>query len=571
MPPDTPQQTDSSADARPGGAITPGPLRLRPLHGRAKPVTLREEPVTIGRHPDNTISLKDERVSRNHAVIEPVGDTWYIRDLESRNGVRVNGKKSPTVMLRPGDVLKIGKHEFAVELVGAPESSDRAGSEKPSPSRAKRSESSGPWREEFERVLRELTPKAPGGESEPLESISLLSASGAPSEVLETEGPGAVAVTLLLRIASRARATDIHIEPKSGVMHARMRVDGQMIWIGEFPTRVGELALGLIKAACLMKPAARDSVQDGHFSAKVAGRRVESRVSITPTVNGPKGVLRVLDSLIAPRSIEEVGLLGYMADRVKRTVNTDNGLLLVCGPTGSGKTTTLYNALREIDRDARNVITIEDPVEYTIDGVTQLPVDEEHGKGFHDLLRSVLRQDPDVILVGEIRDELTAAAAMRAAMTGHLVFSTVHAKDTISAIFRLLDLGVEPYLVASSLDIVLAQRLVRVLCEHCKRRVDLHPGQVTRMGRHLGGKVFSYEAVGCARCLSTGYKGRRAIFELLDVNDELRDVILGSPSVQAIKKVIDGGLFTTLAQFGYRMVADGVTSVAEVDRVAGDT
>jgi type II secretory ATPase GspE/PulE/Tfp pilus assembly ATPase PilB-like protein len=241
----------------------------------------------------------------------------------------------------------------------------------------------------------------------------------------------------------------------------------------------------------------------------------------------------------------------------------------VCGPTGSGKTTTLYNALRSIDRHARNVVTIEDPVEYQLDNVTQIPIDEGKGNSFNQLLRSVLRQDPDVILVGEIRDEETARTAMQAAMTGHLVFSTVHAKDTIAAIFRLLDLKVEPYLVSSSLDLVLAQRLLRVLCEHCKRPIPVAPGQATRIGRFLGGKTQVYTGTGCARCLRTGYRGRRAIFELLDFNDELRDIILRDPSIQAMKKVIEQGLFTTLAQSGWKLAAEGVTSLEEVDQVCG--
>src|SRR6185436_4826441 len=246
----------------------------------------------------------------------------------------------------------------------------------------------------------------------------------------------------------------------------------------------------------------------------------------------------------------------------------DHGLLLVCGPTGSGKTTTLYNALRVIDRYAKNVVTIEDPVEYQLDNVTQIPTDDSKGNTFGSLLRSVLRQDPDVILVGEIRDEETARTAMQAAMTGHLVFSTVHAKDTISSVFRLLDLKLEPYLVANSLEVVVAQRLVRTLCENCKRSVRVTPGQATGMGRFLEGQIDIYVATGCAQCLRTGYRGRRALFELLDFTDELRDVILTEPSIQAMKKVIEGGLFTTLVQSGWQLVARGTTTMEEVDRVA---
>lgn len=201
--------------------------------------------------------------------------------------------------------------------------------------------------------------------------------------------------------------------------------------------------------------------------------------------------------------------------------------------------------------------------------MTQIPVDEEKQNSFNNLLRSVLRQDPDVILVGEIRDEETARTAMQAAMTGHVVFSTVHSKDTISAVFRLLDLKVEPFLVANALDLVLAQRLVRVLCEHCKTEIPVPPGTATRLGKYLGGKSKMFASVGCGKCLRTGYRGRRAIYELLDVNNELRDVILREPSITAMRKIIDQGLFTTLAQSGWRLVAEGATSLDEVDHVAG--
>jgi len=277
----------------------------------------------------------------------------------------------------------------------------------------------------------------------------------------------------------------------------------------------------------------------------------------------------VLDQRGSPTSLQDLGLLNYMYSRIHQATQQDSGLVMACGPTGSGKTTTLYNAIREIDRTSRNVITIEDPVEYQLSGVTQIPIDEGKGNTFGTLLRGVLRQDPDVILVGEIRDEETARTAMQAALTGHLVFSSIHSKETITDVFRLLDLKVEPYLVANSLDLILAQRLVRILCDHCKRLAPVSPGQSTRLGKYLQGKTQIYTATGCSRCLRTGYRGRRALFELLDFNDELRDIVLRDPSIQAMKRVIEQGLFSTLQQFGWRLVAEGHTSLEEVDRVAG--
>jgi general secretion pathway protein E len=244
-------------------------------------------------------------------------------------------------------------------------------------------------------------------------------------------------------------------------------------------------------------------------------------------------------------------------------------MVLSCGPTGSGKTTTLYSVLRAIDVNQRNVITIEDPVEYEIAGVTQMPIDQHQGNTFHGLLRSVLRQDPDVILLGEIRDKETATTAMQAAMTGHLVLSTVHAKDTVSTIFRLLNLGVEPYLVASGLNVVIAQRLVRLLCPHCK--VDKHPTpqQTMQMQKFVEGVGKVYVPNGCERCMQTGYIGRRAVFEMLTISDDIRDSILQNPTISAIRAAMQKIMFTSLRENGYRLVAEGLTSVDEADRVTG--
>jgi general secretion pathway protein E len=397
----------------------------------------------------------------------------------------------------------------------------------------------------------------------------VIDAGGKPSAALAGSSEGPNAVRLILQLASKTRATDVHVEPRRDTYNIRMRIDGQMVQIVELPLRVGELFFGLIKTACQMRVAAHTVVQEGHYSAMYPDRRVEFRVSFTPSVHGQKLVLRVLDERGIPKSLAEMGLVQYMIDRVERVCMQDHGLLLVCGPTGSGKTTTLYNALRKVDRETRNVITIEDPVEYQLEGVTQIPVDDHKGNSFGSMLRSVLRQDPDVILVGEIRDEETARTAMQAAMTGHVVFTTLHAKDTVTAVFRLLDLKVEPYLVANALDLVLAQRLIRVLCEHCKHPIPISPGVATRLGKHIAGKDQMLAATGCNRCLRTGYRGRRAIFELLEFNDELRDVVLHNPTIAAMKKVIESGLFTTLPQYGWRLVGEGVTSLDEVDHVAG--
>lgn len=559
-------------------------LQLTPIRGDARPLPLGPGKVTIGRHPDNTLAIVDDRASRFHCEITLASGGLTVRDLNSRNGTRVNEQRIIEAALAPGDVLSIGGHEFLIESLPEPvtggiaralsaTSSDametpEAEAPQAAPGRliepSREPVSTDNWAAEFNALIDQMPPKL----SSP-EAIALVDSSGKQSEALAGASDGATCIRLLLRCASKTRATDIHVEPRVESYHVRMRVDGQMVHVVELPKRVGELSYGLIKTGCQMQMASRDSVQEGHFSARFPDRSVDYRVSFTPSVHGQKLVLRVLDSRSVPTTLTEIGLHGYALDRVRRVCHQDHGLLLVCGPTGSGKTTTLYNAIREIDRYSRNVVTIEDPVEYQLEGVTQIPIDSSKGNTFGQLLRSVLRQDPDVILVGEIRDEETARTAMQAAMTGHVVFSTVHAKDTIAAVFRLLDLRVEPYLVANSLDLVLAQRLVRVLCEHCKQETNIPAGVAARLGRHLQGRSRMYAAVGCTRCLRTGYRGRQALFELLDFNDELRDVVLREPTIAAMKKVIEQGMFTTLAQFGWRLVAEGVTTLDEVDRVAG--
>ena len=536
-------------------------LRLRQADTDARPIRLGPDPISIGRHPANTIPITDDKASRKHCVVEidPEGG-FRIRDLGSRNGTRLNGFGIQESPLAPGDVIQIGKTEFLIEeAIGETDPSDetKAGN-------ANHAAPEPDWAGDIARVLMGLPPK---DQTPP--DISLVSADGSPSDALAGTGDGATAIRFLLQIASKARATDLHIEPKAEVVQIRMRVDGQMVWIADIPKRVGDLINGLIRTTCHMQAAATDAVLDGHFSARFPDRRVEYRASFTPTMQGSKLVLRVLDQLGVPHSITELGLAPYMENRVRRTCTLSQGMLLVCGPTGSGKTTTLYNCLRSVDREKKNVLTIEDPVEYQLDGCTQIPINEKRGNTFHSLLRSCLRQDPDVILLGEIRDDETARTAMQAAMTGHLVFSTIHAKDTISAVFRLLDLKVEPFLVANALDLILAQRLVRLLCDRCKRPVPVSPGQATRIGRFLGGKSMVYAPVGCQACLKTGFRGRHALFELLEFNDDLRDIILTDQSIQGMRKVIEQGLFTTLTQSGWKVAAEGLTSLEEVDRVSG--
>ncbi len=525
---------------------------LRCDRAEVQPAWLGPVAIKIGRHPDNTLCLHDEKASRFHCAVEETGKEGRFRvtDLGSRNGTHVNGAPidGPT-KLRPGDTLRVGGHTFTLKMVRA-----AAGKEPPAAASVDR------WMRNLEETLAQSrstgSPRA-----------EMLDRDGRASGFLDGDAVSVRTARCLFEIASATRATDLHVEPMSAEARVRMRVDGQMVTVEEIPLAVCGAVIGIVHGACGMPSAGRDAVLDGSFALSYGGERVDCRASLTPTVHGQKLVVRFLDGRHGPRSLSDLEMPGYMEERVRKACGKDAGLVLSCGPTGSGKTTTLHNALREINRETRNVVTIEDPVEQHLDGVTQLPVGR--AGGFGELLRSVLRQDPDVILVGEIRDEETAVVAMRAAMTGHLVFSTVHARDTIGAVFRLLDLGVERYLVAQAVDVILAQRLLRTLCERCKRRVSISPSVATRLGRHLGKASHLYAPVGCPSCLQTGYQGRRGIFEMLTFNQDLRDLILDGPTIQKMREVIEQGVFYTLEQAGWRMAAKGETSLEEADRVAG--
>ncbi|MGD0390899.1 MAG: GspE/PulE family protein, partial [Tepidisphaeraceae bacterium] len=338
---------------------------------------------------------------------------------------------------------------------------------------------------------------------------------------------------------------------------------------------LGVKLLSAVKVLSDIDIAQRNIVQEGHFSAKVPTktkremieRRVDYRVSFAPAMHGQKLVIRVLDAANAPLHIDDLQLPAKAREIIRHTSEQDAGMILVCGPTGSGKTTTLYAILRDIDITQRNVVTIEDPVEIQLDGVTQIPVNDAQGNSFSALLRSVLRQDPDVILVGEIRDAETARVAVQAGMTGHLVFSTVHAREAISGLFRLLDLGVEPYIVASGLQVVVAQRLVRQLCPHCK---VAKPPTAEQLKKFAGVGITHvkqvFQAKGCKKCLGTGYFGRRAVFEVLVATPKLRDTILKNPSLEGCQKALTPEGYISLQDSGYRLIAEGAAGFDEVEK-----
>ncbi len=589
------------------------------LDHEARRVEFGGQPITIGRHPDNVVPIEDDRASRFHCVIEPTEQGYCLRDLDSRNGTKVNERAARSVLLRTGDIVRIGKTRFRfvdpsqpiVEIAEAPTeveavrrspnlrrtAAPRAGVETEALNLSAENgdidynallEGLAPAADAvstqaYEEVLRDLAraPDRPDGDRRELE---LLGASGRsllasdeqrPKKSArrgedESESRGGIRLLRLLLLAcAQVGATDLHVEARADDVLCRMRVDGTMVDTVTLPKAAAAKLIGVVKVLSDIDIAQRLIVQEGHFSTRLDSRRIDYRVSFTPSMYGQKLVLRILDLANAPQFIADLNLPPWMGEKVKRLSRQDSGMLLACGPTGSGKTTTLYAVLREIDARQRNVITIEDPVEYHLEGVTQIPIDQQKGNTFGTLLRSVLRQDPDVILLGEVRDQETASIAMQAAMTGHLLLSTVHAKDSIGTIFRLLDLGVEPYLVASSLNLVLAQRLIRQLCPHCRSERKPTPQQTLRMGRFVEGISSIFYPVGCSRCFDTGYAGRRAIFELLVVTDDLRDIILKNATIADIREALKLTMFTTLTQAGYQLVAEGVTSADEVERVAG--
>ena len=418
------------------------------------------------------------------------------------------------------------------------------------------------------RELKERSSRLPQ-QSFGLDQIMLIGSRGQELPVVghADSGDGIQTLGLLVMIAYQTRSTDIHFEPKEENFEARMRVDGMLVPIVQIPKDVGSRVAGVIKVLCAIDFAGQLGIQEGSFSATAPGRRTDFRISFTPSVHGQKLAIRILDVANSPQSLQSLGAPKSLISRLQHVMEQNAGMILVCGPTGSGKSTTLYSLIRSIDCKSRNVMTIEDPVEYRIEGVTQSSVDAGRGKNFSDMLRALLRQDPDVLLLGEIRDAESARISMQATMTGHLVLSTVHAQDTINTVFRLLDLGADPNLVASSLNMVLAQRLVRVLCTRCRKRRTPSSDERRRMGELA--RDFIYEATGCAHCLGTGYFGRRALFELLETNERLKDVMLKKPTLLALKAAARTPEFVTLRADGFRLIAQGVTTTSEVDRVIG--
>jgi len=378
------------------------------------------------------------------------------------------------------------------------------------------------------------------------------------------------AVTAFKNIVAQAvtsRSTDIHIEPKSNEVEVRFRIDGILHPEARFTSELGLAIIQAVKVLSEMDISERRKSQEGNFTAALLNKQIDVRVATHSQVHGEGMVLRLLDKSTGLIQLEKLGMPKDVYATIRKFCASPHGMLLVSGPTGSGKTTTLYASLLSIDAYERNVITLENPVEYQISNIRQTAINLKAGITFASELRSILRQDPDVIMIGEIRDSETARIAMQASQTGHLVFSTVHANDSVSTLFRLLDLGVEPYFIASSVQLILAQRLVRVLCESC--RVPYHPAPDVFKKlkiRYQEDAVF-FKAAGCDNCQHTGYKGRAGLYEMLPVTDEISEMINAKPTVTQVRDAARRAGLRSLQQAGITLVVAGTTSLKEVVRV----
>jgi type II secretory ATPase GspE/PulE/Tfp pilus assembly ATPase PilB-like protein len=363
------------------------------------------------------------------------------------------------------------------------------------------------------------------------------------------------------------RASDIHIEAAGKMVRVRFRVDGMLLDGKTFPKPMEAAILARIKILAKLDITETRLPQDGHIRFIYGGREIDVRVSTLPTVHGEKVVMRLLDSSRSLRKMTELGIDAPILERFSDAIRSPNGLILVTGPTGSGKTTTLYAALTELNRPDRNIVTLEDPVEYVIDRINQMEAFAKIGLTFATGLRAILRQDPNIILVGEIRDLETAEIALQASITGHLVFSTLHTNDAVSSVHRLFNMKVEPFMVTAALRGVLAQRLLRRLCDKCKRKQTLTKKQVADMGLGLSADTTYFEPAGCPNCFNTGYSGRLPIHEWLAVNRAVREGIARKASVDELRVAADTEGLKNMRQAALEKAARGETSLEEVLRV----
>src|SRR5688500_1281705 len=387
------------------------------------------------------------------------------------------------------------------------------------------------------------------------------------ADLLEAENDAPIIrlINALLTQAVREGASDVHLEIFESRALVRYRVDGALRDVVEPRRGLHPAMVSRIKVMASLDIAEKRLPQDGRIALRIAGRPIDVRVSTIPTANGERVVLRLLDKQAGRLTLDALGMAPATRDAIDALIQSPHGIFLVTGPTGSGKTTTLYSSLTRLDRKTRNILTVEDPIEYELDGIGQTPVNPRIEMTFARALRAILRQDPDVVMIGEIRDLETAQIAVQASLTGHLVLATLHTNDAPGAVTRLVDMGIEPYLLASTLNGVLAQRLIRKLCAACRQPYEPDAGEKTIFGRSVPDRL--YRAVGCGACNFTGYKGRTGIYELLTLDDDLRKLIHDTaPERELRAHGVRQGMIR-LREDGLRWVRDGSTSLDEVLRV----
>ena len=415
--------------------------------------------------------------------------------------------------------------------------------------------------ESFAEILKEL-----GADKKIAKEVDEAGEDAAAAAALANEIPIVKFVNLVLQQAVSDRASDIHFEPFETEFRIRYRVDGALYEMAPPPKHLALPVTSRIKIMANLNISEKRLPQDGRISLTIAGKQIDLRVSTLPTAFGESVVLRVLDRGSVNLEVESLGFPKYVFDYVSEVILRPNGIFVVTGPTGCGKTTTLYSCLRRVNSIDSKLLTAEDPVEFDIDGIMQVAVNEAAGMTFAKALKSFLRQDPDIIMVGEMRDLETAQISIQASLTGHLVLSTLHTNDSPGAVTRLVDMGVEPFLISSTLMAVLAQRLVRTNCKNCRTPFEPTEQQLAMLNlspHDLGDKVFHYGR-GCSTCNDTGYKGRKGIFELLVVSDPIRTLINErAPTVVVRQKAVELGM-VTLREDGLRSIFDGDTSIEEV-------
>jgi type II secretory ATPase GspE/PulE/Tfp pilus assembly ATPase PilB-like protein len=384
---------------------------------------------------------------------------------------------------------------------------------------------------------------------------------------LSAQTPVAQSLDLIIQQAVKDRASDVHIEPQENRVRIRYRIDGILHDMYSLPLTTHGPLMSRIKILGEMNIAEQRRSQDGQFSTKVGTKEIDIRAATMATAYGERASLRILDRTLTPLSLEEIGFLPEHMEKYRRMLKSSYGVILVGGPTGSGKTTTLYASLNQFDTSTQNIITIEDPIEYKFVDINQTQINNKAGITFASGLRTILRHDPDVVLVGEVRDKDTASIVTQSALTGRLVLATIHANDAISIVFRLVDLGIEPYLISPTLIATLAQRMVRRVCPYCKTKAEVSPEEEAAYIKELGEKPgLMYKGSGCNMCANTGYRGRVALFELLPMSENLRRLVLSSASADQMKAAAVEEGMVTVQHDGMLKARQGITTVNEVLR-----